>query len=618
MGPYPIDSGIAVTDVRVANFRSLADVEVSLGDLTVLIGANNAGKTSFLDAMYAAIGAGRKALGADDVRIEPGEDVAPKSRVILIDVRLRPVDIDGKLVESFPPGSFWTALWGSAILFDIDATESLSFRTSLTWNALKADYVVDRRPLKTWAAHDAWLATGTTDKQISAAQLEPITFHYVDAKRDLDEEFRKAGSFWRRMTDDLGLQESDVADLESSLASINQAIVDKSDVLKHLKIGLADLQTVVAADSSGIDIAPVARKIRDLSKGVTVSFSNAGAQSFPLARHGMGTRSLGSLLVFRSYAAWRFLKASAASEQVHSVLALEEPESHLHPQAQRTLFAHIKRISGQRVVSTHSPYFAGQAELEELCLFIKRDGKTVAKKLNLADPLIQKDKRKVRDTVIESRGDLLFARGVVFFEGQTEEMALPIWAHKYWDCSIHELGFSFVRVNGNDYFPFVWLAENLQIPWYIFADGEPTPLVRLQKCLNKAGLADAASCPNVVVIPDGKNFETQLLAEGYLAEVRLALNETHGSENYLDEFIKTNHGLEYKNNKGVRDYQSVGGLERAAHDAMKASKTEFARPIARTICGCEEPSRRFPESIAKLFEIIGSDYALSKAVDPVI
>lgn len=63
---YAPESGVAITDVRVSNFRSLANIEVGLNDLTVLIGANNAGKASFLDAMFAAIGSGRKLLGQDD------------------------------------------------------------------------------------------------------------------------------------------------------------------------------------------------------------------------------------------------------------------------------------------------------------------------------------------------------------------------------------------------------------------------------------------------------------------------------------------------------------------------------------------------------------------------
>lgn len=77
MTTYGNNSGIAITSARVRNFRFLADIEVTFNDLTVLIGANNAGKTSFLDALFAAMGAGRKTISVDDVRLAPTESVAP-------------------------------------------------------------------------------------------------------------------------------------------------------------------------------------------------------------------------------------------------------------------------------------------------------------------------------------------------------------------------------------------------------------------------------------------------------------------------------------------------------------------------------------------------------------
>ena len=40
-----------ITRVRVKNFRSLADVDVTLGPLTVLVGRNGAGKSAFVDAL---------------------------------------------------------------------------------------------------------------------------------------------------------------------------------------------------------------------------------------------------------------------------------------------------------------------------------------------------------------------------------------------------------------------------------------------------------------------------------------------------------------------------------------------------------------------------------------
>lgn len=616
MSIYAKDSGIAITVARVSNFRSLANVEVELNDLTVLIGANNAGKTSFLDALFAAVGSGRKTLGPDDVRLAPGESTAPKNREVLIDLKIHPIGDDGKVLEKYPEGSFWTSLWGTPgiAVDEVDFNEFTPIRTTLKWSDIKGEYVVERKFLKEWRGLDDWTTAATHDRVISSLQVEPVALHYVDAKRDLDDDLRRPGSFWRRMTDDLGLSGADTAALEETLSAINQEIVDKSAILKHLKTNLADIQNVVSADSGGIDIAPVARKLRDLSKGVDVSFTTLGAQSFPLARHGMGTRSLASLLVFRAYASWRHQQATKGGDKVHSVLALEEPESHLHPQAQRSLFGHIKEIPGQHIVSTHSPYFAGQAQLQDLRLFIKTGGDTTSKRLDLSSLKDPNDIRKLQETVIDSRGDILFARAVVLFEGQTEEQALPIWARKYWGASIHELGFCFVRVNGTDYFPFVWLAKALGIPWYVFADGEIKPLKDLESALKKADEKPSAECVNVIVIPDGKNFESQLIVEGYMAEIELAFNEMTGSTTALDEYIDDKHGQKAKGGI-LRDYKSAGGRERAALDAMSGAKTSLSKHLAKVLSELKDPERRFPTKIKCLFEIMGMAHGITEAKD---
>ncbi len=612
MSTYGAESGIAVVAARVRDFRSLANIEVELGDLTVLIGANNAGKTSFLDALFAAIGAGRKTLGADDVRLAPGESSVPKTREVIIDVMIRPVGLEGKVLDAYPEGSFWTNLWGTTgIATDDSLNEFTGIRTTLKWSSVRGEHVVERRFLKEWKKLADWTSAATQDRPVTSAHLDPLALHYVDAKRDLEEDLRKPGSFWRRLTEDLGLSSAEIDEVEKTLTGINEHIVGKSAILKHLKDNLAGLQAVVASDSAAVEVAPVARKLRDLAKGVDVSFNTTGSQSFPLARHGMGTRSLAALLVFRAYASWRNKQATEGGDSVHSVLGLEEPESHLHPQAQRSLYAHIKQVTGQRIVSTHSPYFAGQATLEDLRLFFKSKGDTIVSKLDTG-PLKADEVRKLQDTVIDTRGDILFSRGVVLFEGQTEEQALPVYATKYWRSTIHELGFCFVRVNGTDYFPFIWLAKALCIPWYIFADGEADPVNKLNKALKNAGEPEASNCGNVVVLPSGNGFEAQLVAEGYLPEIESTVDEIENQAKFLDSYIANLNGKPKK--KGVmRDYTSTGGRERACLDYMGENKTRLAKSLAEAISGLEDASRQFPKNIADLFQIVGKAHDLQKA-----
>lgn len=612
----PKPSGVRITEVRVSNFRSLINVAVELDDLTVLVGANNAGKTSFLDAMYAAIGAGRKTLGQDDIHVGTTEAVAPQDRVVAIDVRVRPFDIDGKLLTVFPSGGYWTALWGPGISQDLDFNDFMAFRTTLAWNTTKGDYALERKFLTEWKSDTDWLTAAVSADGVSAEQLEHIALHYIDAKRDLEDDLRRQGSFWRRLTDNLGLSDADIKAFEKALSDLNDGIVSKSEVLQHLKTNLSGLSSVVSADSAGVEITPVARRLRDLSKGVDVTFATTGAQAFPLARHGMGTRSLASLLVFRAFMSWRYALAESQGDETHSLLALEEPESHLHPQAQRALFAQIKSIPGQRIVSTHSPYFAGQAKLSELRLFTKQGGVTQAKRLAMKD-LDKDDIRKLERTVIASRGDLLFARAVILFEGETEEQAFPLWAQAYWGASAHELGFSFVGVGGTDYFPFIWLAQSFGIPWHIFSDGEDKTVTKLKADAKRVGATDITKHDNILVIPNKLDLEAHLIEDGYLDAFEAAIIKYAGTA-ALDTYIATLNGKPGPEVDGVqlpRDYNGADGRKRAALDMVSGKKTRYATPLAGAILELADPARRVPKLVSQLFDVIGNKFGLTK-VDP--
>ncbi len=58
--PNTHSMGILIEKVRIKNFRSLKEVEVSLTPLTLLVGSNNSGKTSFLKVLNLALGIERK------------------------------------------------------------------------------------------------------------------------------------------------------------------------------------------------------------------------------------------------------------------------------------------------------------------------------------------------------------------------------------------------------------------------------------------------------------------------------------------------------------------------------------------------------------------------------
>jgi putative ATP-dependent endonuclease of OLD family len=513
--PLSLSSGILIKEARIRNYRCLRSVDVELDPLTVLIGQNNAGKTSFLNALFFAIGAGQRIVSSDDVFLQKNEVSSSKNRVIAIDILIRPTDDQGNVIDAFPQGSPWLELWGNGVVQDEDERDLVAIRTQFKWNAIRAEYTQERKFLKDWQKDSAKWADSKpveTVASVSAQQIEPLGLYLLDAKRDIAEDLRSRSSFWNKMVEEHGLSAEDVKRIEEDLSEINRDIVDSSDVLTHIQSHLKDFHETLSCEEDGVSITPLARHLRDLSRGMDVVLSTRGAPPFPLHQQGMGTRSLGTFFTFWAFTTWRQKRTD--SGPVHPMMALEEPETHLHPQAQRSLFGQIKRMPGQRIISTHSPYICGQSVITQMRHFSKQGEETVVCRLDLGTgekKLTEEDLRKIDRQVMNTRGDILFARVLVLFEGDTEEQAIPDFADRRWNKHPNDLGYSFIGVGGKgNYLPFLRMAESFKIPWFIFSDGEDDTIASVNAALEAIG---QNKIPNdrVIVLPEGKKFETYIV-----------------------------------------------------------------------------------------------------------
>ncbi|MEL6036157.1 MAG: AAA family ATPase [Methanothrix soehngenii] len=587
MGIKSGSSGIKISEVRIHNFRSLQNICVDLEWLTILIGENNSGKTSFLDALYAAIGAGRRTVSVEDIFLSPGDRRVPRDRAAVIDIIIRPTDIDGKIIETFPAGSYWLALWGEGVSQDEFENEFAGIRTLIKWDPTKGEYMTSRNFLKDYkSAHDDWI-NAEIKMAISFAQIEPIGLYLLDAKRDMKDELQNRNSFWYKLISDLDLDDETIERFETVMTNLNEDIISDSPVLSHVQYHLDELYKTIGGNRGSVAITPVPRHLRDLSNGMDVGYATKDAQMFPLSRHGMGTRSLAAVLTFRAYTTWR--QAHSNRDRVHTMLALEEPESHLHPQAQRALFVQIEAIPGQRIISTHSPIIASQGGILQLRHFCK-DG-ACTKVTRISSSIAEDDALKIERMVLNTRGDLLFARIIVLFEGeQTEDQALPVFAEKFWHIHPNALGITMIPVGGLDYLPFLTLASDLQIPWYIFSDGEQNAVNTVNKCLKK--LSIPLNTNRLIKIPDGKNFETYIANGVYKDTLIGMIIEAKAKNKRHEEALKKEWKL-----KTIEDVI----LE------LKNEKTKYGKLIAEAITNMQNAELRFPPPIKKLFEEISNE-----------
>ena len=71
-----------------------------------------------------------------------------------------------------------------------------------------------------------------------------------------------------------------------------------------------------------------------------------------------------------------------------------------------------------------------------------------------------------------TRAELLFARGVLFVEGDAEESLVPVFAQSI-GRPLDELGITVCNVAGVNFSPYVKLAESLSLPYAVITDWDP-------------------------------------------------------------------------------------------------------------------------------------------------
>jgi putative ATP-dependent endonuclease of OLD family len=375
--------------------------------------------------------------------------------------------------------------------------------------------------------------------------FDEIPFFYMDAQRDILDDIKLRRSYLGKMLSKVKHSTQKTEMIEEMIESLNTEIVSNSEIFSNLKTNLEDLDTAMDTQGEGVEITPFAKNIRDLNKSLSIYYADQ-QDSFSMEYHGMGTRSWSSLLTLKSFISFLSLNAQSYNFAFFPILAIEEPEAHLHPNAQKKLYKQIDVIEGQKIISTHSPYIAAEANLSQVRNFYK-DSPVTCGKIDI-NGLTYEDIKKINRQVINTRGEIFFSKAILFFEGETEEQALPIFAQKHFNKTPIEMGLDFVGVGGyGNYLPFLRFAEALKIPWLIFSDAEDTPekniKYNVKQQFSKCGSAKS-ECDCIIFVDDGNDFENQLIMDGFCDEIRKAIASFDVYENEQHRAAKESSRLE--------------------------------------------------------------------------
>ena len=398
--------------IRVQNYRSIRDATLELDALTVLVGANGAGKSSFVKALE-LFWSGRPAVAAEDYHYRNVDD--PIKITLTFDDMgraerdaLEPYSPDGRLVAerafawtdgACKPGPTYVLrhrdgrldaarAGGTAEVKKFYADNLGMFENkSLTKTAdMKEEFK------RYEAAHFGELERSPDpESTVDLAGARPgwpnglVKIMFVGAVRDASDEVQDSKAsliteLTRAIADDLANSQklSEFRGRASKeYASIAEE-VEKAELARVEKNLSENLGNLIDGGAVKLSWPDKTLEVRPPRTAVSVS---EGGGTFAVERTGHGSQRALIMAMLQTLAAGpRAAGGPGGTGQGHPslILAVEEPELYQHPIRQRYMARFLRELSsGERgrpvqvAYTTHSPHFAGIDRLDGIRLIKK-------------------------------------------------------------------------------------------------------------------------------------------------------------------------------------------------------------------------------------------------------
>ena len=380
-----------LADFSVNNFRSITTArKIKTNNMTVLVGKNNEGKSNILRALT---------LAMDIMKIYSRD---PRALQIAVRHYLKyhyswEKDYPMSLQERNPNGFSSIDLNFELNEQDISAIRSMTgIRISgcipvrVSTNGITAKVDIPKRGT-------AAFSNTENKKKIIEYVCFKIDFNFIPAVRTENDALRVIEMLMEKSLASLDDNEEYIAATQK-IELLQQEVLDTiaNQIVNPLQEFLPTVRNVK------IRIENEKRKVA-LRRNTEIIIDDGTPT--PIQQKGDGIKSLTALAM---------LNIPASADRV-SVVAIEEPESHLHPESARQLYDTIMALSEthQVVLTTHSPLFVNRVNLNEN--IIVNEGKaTPVKKI-----------KEIRDVLGTHVSDnLTNAEHILMVEGEDDKISL--------------------------------------------------------------------------------------------------------------------------------------------------------------------------------------------------
>ncbi len=477
--------------IAVRNFRNFRCLDVELGPKCVVVGENNVGKTNLLFALRLILDP-RLSDFSRQLREEDFWDglsePAKRGEIIEVSVEIRGFKDDQKVLA---------VLQEHCILGPEPDIALLTYRFRPK-PGLPQDKQITIRDYE-YHVFGGGLEENRVDHNVRRWIPVEVLPALRDAERDL--------ATWRHsplrpLVENLEIPDSTLRQVASAIDSATDELLEENDVkqlIQGFQSGLSRMVGNVHEIDPSLGFAPTTpeRLTRSLR------MFGDGLKKRPVGELSLGIDNLLYLLLLAMELEYK----EETSERAKTILAIEEPESHLHPHLQRLVFRDFLHRDPPIFLTTHSPHIASVAPLRSVVLLRTEEGGlgSVGKstvQAGLTDSEIADLERYLDAT----RAELLFARGVILVEGTSELFLIPAVAENM-NRSLDTFGISVCSVLGTNFVPYAKLlgTQGLNIPFVVLTDGDPYKKKSGEK--RSAGLSRAVAIAKTICHPDLASME---------------------------------------------------------------------------------------------------------------
>lgn len=410
-----------LTALRIKNFKAIHEMDIeNIENALILVGQNNTGKTTILEAVRAVMG---------DYHITP-EDFDEDAANMEMEASLELSESDfawlhqNGIISSYKRKTAWFQDFCKKLPSFIPEGEKMQGMLRYSFTANK----------------DGWVrfSDGKNKNNPYLPQLFP-KIYYIDAERQLDQLqgdllMLQEDEILKRMRADTCLfnQAKICSRCFSCIGLINQKKPEELDAFETAKLldyklyqlNLDNFAKKVNRNfkkNGGQDEIryTMNRDVERMLNVTTEIIQPTQGSTRPISRMGKGMRSIYLLSLLETY--------TEAAERMPSIIMIEDPEIFLHPKLQRVSGEILYRLSkkNQTIFSTHSPNLLANFNSRQIRQVVLDESgySSLRKKTDIS---------AILEDLGYTANDLMNVNFVFIVEGKQDKSRLPLLIKKYY------------------------------------------------------------------------------------------------------------------------------------------------------------------------------------------